>query len=339
MLLAAPVSNAPAVGPPIERPEQLEFDPRTGQWREVEPPEPGTPEGDLALARSRLAHGDQRAARRAFKKWLKAHGVGHGLAREAELGSAETYLANRRYYKAHKILEPLAAEFGTDDTTIRVIELEFVIAEVFLSGTKRRWLGMRMLPAEELGIKILDGITANYPDTDLAEKALKTKADYYYRRGDFDLAEDEYARLISTFPRSQWLLQANLRRAQATLAQFPGTKFDGAALIESEERFSRFRNDFPQAVGVHDVDLVLEDIRNRRAQKEFEIGEYYMKVGKEKAGTFYYRSVIKRWPDTSASTRAQAALTALGLFEPPPIQTSERVEPAETPEPAGLTDD
>ena len=87
------------------------------------------------------------------------------------------------------------------------------------------------------------------------------------------------------------------------------------------------------------MDLVLEDIRNRRAQKEFEIGEYYMKVGKEKAGTVYYRSVIKRWPDTSASTRAQAALTAMGLFKPPPIQTSERVEPAETPDTAGLTDD
>ena len=90
--------------------------------------------------------------------------------------------------------------------------MEFVIAEVFLSGTKRKWLGMRIRDGEELGIKILDDIAFNYPDTDLAEKALKTKADHYFQRGDFDLAEDEYASLITSFPRSQWLLEAKLRQ-------------------------------------------------------------------------------------------------------------------------------
>ena len=149
--LSAAVANSPALDPPIERPEQLEFDPQSGQWREVEPPEPGTPEGDLAIARKRLAVDDLRAARRSFRKWVKSYGEGHGLAREAEMGLAEAYLADRKYYKAHKILEPLAAEFGTDQTTIKVVEMEFIIAEVFMSGTRRRWLGMRMIAAEDLG--------------------------------------------------------------------------------------------------------------------------------------------------------------------------------------------
>ncbi len=300
--------------PPRDRAEQLEFDPQTGQWIEIEPPEPGTPEGDLAIARRHLADGHTGRARKAFKKWLKNHGEAHALAREARLGLAAVELGDRNYYKAYGILDPLAAEFGTDDVTLQAVEMEFVVAEVFLSGTKRKWLGMRIRGSKDLGIKILDDITFNYPDTGLAEKALKTKADHYFQRGDFDLAEDEYASLITSFPRSQWLLAASLRRAQATLAQFPGTDFDDAALIEAEERFLRFRTEYPQAAQPHDVDLILEDIRNRRAQKEFEIGQYYAKVGQDRASAFYYRSVIDNWPGTVAATQAIAVLAQMGLF-------------------------
>ncbi len=325
--------------PPADRAEQLEFDPQTGRWVEIEPPEPGTPEGDLAIARRHLADGSVGKARRGFKRWLTNYGEGHVLGRDARLGLAAAEIAGRKYHKAHTILEPLAAEFGTDEITIQAVEMEFVIAEVFLSGTRRKWLGMRILAAEELGIKILDNISANYPETDLAEKALKTKADYYYQRGDFARAEDEYAYLISSFPRSQWLLEANLYRAQATLARFPGTEFDDGALIEAEERFLRFRSEFPQAVAPHDVDLILEDIRNRRAAKEFEIGQYYVKVGKVQAGVFYYRSVIDNWPGTLADTRAQAALAEMGQLHQTPTEAEAQAVPVEPLQPATETGD
>lgn len=309
---------AAADQPTGDRAEQMEFDPNTGKWVEIEPPEPGTPEGDLAIARRHLADGDSSKSRRALKKWFKVHGDDHALARDAWLQVAATRLAERKYYAAHKIVSSIAAEFGTDDTTIQAIEMDFVIAEVFLSGTKRKWVGMRIAPAQDLGIAILDNIVANYADTGLAQKALKTKADYYYGRGDFDLAEDEYTQLVFMFPRSQWLLEATLRRAQATLAQYGGTKFDDAALIEAEERFLMFRDSFPQAVGTHDVDLTLEDIRNTRADKEYSIAEYYQRVGQDEAAVFYFRSVMDNWPGTVAATRAQVALGESGSQDAAP---------------------
>lgn len=317
--------------PPSDRAEQMEFDPNTGKWVEIEPPQPGTPEGDLAIARRHLTDGKISRSRKALKKWLKVHGEGHPLAREARLQLAATRLADRKYYAAHKIVASIAAEFGTDDITIQAIEMDFVIAEVFLSGTKRKWVGMRIAPAQDLGIKILDNIVANYPDTGLAQKALKTKADYYYQRGDFDLAEDEYTQLVFMFPRSQWLLEATLRRAQATLAQYGGTKFDDAALIEAEERFLMFRGSFPRAVGTHDIDLTLEDIRSTRADKEYSIAEYYERVGQDEAAVFYFRSVMDNWPGTVAATRAQVALGESGSWDAAPADLPAQQTPPDQP--------
>lgn len=322
-------SGLPAAAdqPPSDRAEQLEFDPQTGKWLEIEPPQPGTPVGDLAIARRHLTDGQTSRSRKALKKWFKIHGTNHALAREVRLQLAATRLADRKYYEAHKIVASIAAEFGTDDITIQAVEMDFVIAEVFLSGTKRKWVGMRIAPAQDLGIKILDNIVANYPDTSLAQQALKTKADYYYQRGDFDLAEDEYYQLVFLFPRSQWLLEATLRRAQATLAQYGGTKFDDAALIEAEERFLMFRESFPRAVGAHDIDLTLEDIRNTRAQKEYSIGEYYDRVGQAEAAVFYFQSVLEHWPGTVAAIRAQVALGESGSWDAAPADLSAQQAP------------
>ena len=320
VILAAAVGTPECLlagDPPPQRVEQLEFDPGNEQWIEIPPPQPGTPEGDLAIASRRLAEEEIGKARKAFKKWFKDYGEGHLLARQAKLGLAEVELADENYYKAHKILEILRTESGPDEIALQAADWEFVVAEVFLSGKNRKLLGMRLLRARDLGVRILDDIFADYPDTDLAESALKTKADYYFKRGDFDLAEDEYSLLIARFPRSRWLLWAYLRSAQAALARFPGTQFDDASLVEAEERFLRFRSEFPQGAEHHDVDLLLEDIRNTRGQKELETGQYYARVGQPAAAAFYFRSVIDNWPGTVAASRAEAALIDMGQMHPP----------------------
>ena len=126
-------------------------------------------------------------------------------------------------------------------------------------------------------------------------------------------------------------MEATLRRARATLAQYGGTKFDDAALIEAEERFLMFRRSFPQAVGPHDIDLTLEDIRNTRAQKEYSIGEYYGRVGQNQAAAFYFRSVLEHWSGTVAATRAQVALGELGSWDAAPADLSAQQAPPDQP--------
>ncbi len=307
---------------PRTRAEQMEYDPQTGQWREIPPPVPGTPEGDLAIARRLLADasdyltsGQPSLAKKAFHqarssltKWLKDYGSGHALSRAASLSLAAAEVGCGRYYEAHLILKDLIAEVGTDEVTQQAAAMDFLVAERFLSGTKRWWLGFIPLPEQDLGVEMLDKIGGDFPGTSIGENALKTKADYYYDGGEFDLAEDEYGRLIQEYPRSRYLLLSSFRRAQSAMAQFPGTKYDEAPLVESEERFLQFRQQFPDAAEQQQVNVILEEIRSTRAQKEFEIGQYYARVHRPGASRFYYRSVMENWPGTLAATRAEHEL-------------------------------
>lgn len=303
------VSGVPAAADPPDKPGgYLEYDAATNTWKQIPAPEPGTAEGDLAIAEYYLKQERYAKARRAFQRWFKNYGEHHDNWREAAVGYGQALLGGREYYKAHKALRPVMLEFGTDELTLTAAELETRIAEVFLGGTRRKWLGMRILPAQDLGISILDDIATQFPGTEVGERAWLIKADYYFDRGDFDLAEDEYGHMLAGYPRSYNVRRARLRRAQAALAQFPGTPFDDAPLVEAEERFQRFQIDFPEDAQANNVSLILEDIRNRRAQKEFEIGQYYRKVKHYPAARFYFEAVVNEWGGTVASRQAEAAL-------------------------------
>ena len=233
LLIVSTWASAWGASPPKQG-QILEYDEASGAWVEREPPVPGTPEGDL-----RLARGDHTAARyasayRQIRKWLKNYGQADARYPEAVVLRARIEIARRDYYKAHKHLQELLNEYGATQAADEAIHFEFVIADVFLKGTKRKLLGMRMMPSEDIGLNILDNLAANYPGSPTAELALKTKADHFFSKGDFALAEMEYARLREQFRHSRYVRYALRRSADAALESFPGIEFDDAGLVEAE---------------------------------------------------------------------------------------------------------
>ncbi|MBN1344945.1 MAG: outer membrane protein assembly factor BamD [Phycisphaerae bacterium] len=300
--------------------ERLTYDPATGEWLELAPPEPGTPDGDLELARATLARGDGakdfRRARKLLQNWVKTY-YDHPRFVEALFYYADAEFQLGNLMKAYELYERLLDDYGATELAQRALRNELVVAEVYLSGRWRKvWKGMIRLPAYDEAMDILERIATNRaPGTPLAEQAIKTKADYYYAKGEFADAEEEYARLAREFPRSRYVRLASLRSAQAAFASFPGVKFDDAALVEAEERFEQFRKRYPQAAEEENVPLLLEQIRNSRAHKEYTIGRFYERTKHPRAAAFYYRSVMQYWPDTTWASLAQGRADHLGFGE------------------------
>lgn len=333
VVVAAQVTVAQADRPRASG-ESLEYDESRSAWMELEPPIPGTPEGDLGLARADHADKRYNRAYRRIRKWLKTYGDTHPLYPEAAVLRARIEIARRDYYKAHKHLREFLNEFGAARAADEAIHYEFVIADVFLDGTKRKLLGMRMLPAEDIGVSILDDLAANYPDSPTAELALKTKADYFFHKGDFGLAELEYARLREQFPHSRYVRYGLRRSAEAALAGFPGIEFDDASLIEAETRFQEYLALYPGVAEQEGVGLILDHIREQRAAKELHVGDYYRRTKRSDAAAFYYQSTLANWPETVAAREASDRLAEIGLSEVPVVVGEEAVgnQPSENEE-------
>ncbi len=302
-------AEQPTPGDAPPRAAQLEWNSDRGEWTPKAPPVPGTPEGDLALAQQAFGDEAYDKADTQLKKWFKAYDQGERVYPNAVVLKAKTQKARGRYYDAYLTLSGFLDDYGTSPVLEDALVELFNIAEVQLSGVKRMtWLGVRWGSMEDTGLEILDDISASYAETSLAEQALKAKGDYFFSKGDFALAEIEYSRLTQEYPNSRYYRYALRRSADSALAGFAGIRFDDAPLIEASERYRVFRRQFPGSAEQEGIGLILNDIRERRASKELEIGRFYARIEQREAAEFYYRSTVDNWPDTIAANQARIAL-------------------------------
>ncbi len=317
-LLLAPfvIAVVPTAGQPV-RTRSLTYDSDRKEWLESPPPAPpGTPEGDLHHIRVQIKDGKYRKALSAVKKFINTYGQSHPDYPSALIAKAEAMIGGREYDEAHKVLQLFLSEFAGMQLTTEALRLEFVVAEAYLGGAKRKLLGLRLLSGKDVAYRILDEISTDYTKSEYAELAIKTKADHLFNEGDHALAEMEYERLLKEHPRSRYQEFALSRSAMAAMAGFGGVDYDEAALIEAQDRFEEYRLRYPVSARRDRVETVLESIRELRADKDFLIGQYYERTEHPGSAIFYYELVRGDWPDTIAQIKATERLELLGVLEP-----------------------
>lgn len=291
--------------------EREVLDPLTDEWvaRAEEPP--AAPVGELEEARALLARGQPKKAFRILKKWVAAN-PDHERYYEGVLLLGDAHFERGRFYQAYEQYEQVV-ENTAGELFRTALQKEKDVALAFLAGRKRIVWRILRLPAYDEAIEILDRIWERVPGTRLGEDALRIKADYFYRRGDMDLAQDEYANLAREYPAGRFRQFAMLRSAEAAVAAFPGVKFDDRPLLEAEERYRQLQEAYPAYAEREAVAQQREGIRQKRAEKDLDIARWYERTKQPAAAEFYYRAILKDWPDTLAAADARQRLQALGI--------------------------
>lgn len=291
--------------------ERQVLTPEEEQWRATAPDPAETPEGTLDVARSLLARGEADEARDLLEDWVEQSEDDDRYFEGVYL-LGEACFEDQDYYAAFEQYE-IVVENTAGDLFQKSLRRELDVARAFLAGEKRIVWGFLRLPATDEALEILDRIWERAPGTRIGEEALVVKADYYFNRGDVDLAQDEYAHLAVEYPGGRFVQKAMLRSAEAAAAAFPGIKFDAGPLLEAEARYRQVQARFPALAERENIEERLEDIRSRRAEKELDIAGWYERAGYPAAAEAYYRFVIRDWPDTLAAAEARSRLRALGV--------------------------
>ena len=305
-------SLAPAVVAQQEQyRERQVLDPESDEWVEEPLADRSEPADDLDQARHYLAAGNYRKAQRLLKKWTEENPE-HERYYEGLYLLGEAEFEREHFYQAYEAYEVVADATG-GELFYQSLRREMDVARAFLSGEKRIVWKILYLPAYDDGIEILDRIWERVPGTRLGELALKLKADYFFAVGDVDLAQDEYVNLTREYPNGRYVQLAMLRGAEAAAAAFPGIKFDDRALLDAQVRYQQLRSTFPPYAERERVADRLEGIRQQRAEKDLDTARWYERTKQAGAAEYYYRLVLKDWPDTLAGGEAQRALRGMGV--------------------------
>lgn len=267
-------------------------------------------EPTLDRAEELLSHKGYKAARQILVPWLKANKKsplrdrGLLLLAEANFQSGDRLTA---FYHCDDLMD----NYPESPLYYRALELQYKIADGFLSGFKRRFLGMAILGAEDEAVEMLYRIQQRSPGSPLAERALLRTADYYYATSQFDLSADAYQAYVRQYPRSPMTPRARLRAAFSSLAQFRGLRYDATPLRDARAQLIDVAMAYPELAREENIEEVLGRMDKSFARKILQTADFYRRTNDPASAAYQYRFLVMSYPDTPEAEQARQALGRL----------------------------
>lgn len=291
-----------AMGPVAGAQQTFELD-DADEWVAERPPEPGTPEAQLELARTALARGDAERAEYLATQWIERH-PRHPLIPEAHLVRGDARQEGGDEYQALFDYEYLARSFPGSEPFVTALEREYEIARKYARGMNRKLWGLRIIDAREEAEELLIRIQERLPGSRLAEQAGLELADYYFRERDMALAAEMYEIFLENFPRSEHVDKARRRLIYAHLASFKGPQFDAAGLYEARGLLLSLIRTEPAQAQRMGAEAIITRIDESDARKMLTTALWYLRRDDYIATEYTIRRLIRKYPGAIATADA-----------------------------------
>jgi outer membrane protein assembly factor BamD (BamD/ComL family) len=278
------------------------------RWREVDPPEPGSPAAVIQMARLALAKGEPKRALALMDAWVERFGS-DPLRPEALLARADAKLALKDEYEALFDLEDICRRHPYSQAFIPALEREYEIGMMYAGGLKRKFWGtFRWVDTSDDAQELLIRIQERLPGSALAEKAGMALADFYYERRDMSLAADAYDLFVQNYPRSLQADKARLRLIAAYCSGYKGPEFDAKGLSEASGKLRELQALEPQLAKQIGAEAILLRIYESEADKRLTTANWYWQTNDPISAEREIRALVKKYPRSIAAIQALRAV-------------------------------
>jgi len=310
---------------------QQEFEYRQGAGIvELETGKVRSPEEFLKFAIAEREAGRSLSAVNALS--LLATRVPDAAVREtAHFERATTYYKAGAYYEAYHDFEGFILKFPQSERITAAKRMEMTAALDLARVGKSTWLGLGT--TSTTGIDYLHDALRRYPHEDFAPDFLQKLGMFFYERGEFDRATEEFVRVLEQYADAPEAVLALYMLGRTAEVRFDTVDYDVKPLKDSRRHYERFLEEADRMRRLSDqakrwVDALVPAVRERLGSvyermliKQLRTAEYYDWKGLPwSAEPFYlsilrdeatFRKVLPSFPETRASQRARARLLEL----------------------------
>ncbi len=257
--------------------------------------------------------GQTEAVRKEFDQLKKdfPEVAGHDLDAFIE---AELLFCEAKFTKAVSAYDKLLNEFPDSQFTEAALGRQFEIATAFLTGQKKRVLGIFKLSRYHEGVKLMEKISTRAGiDAQIGLKAALSLTKSYEKRQKFNEAYLKWWEISQQWETDHVGKDAIMAMARCKRADYNKRSsnkrplYDNSNLITAKTYYKKLKLLYPEEAQKIGVDEILKDIDEQSAYKQLNIAQYYQKTGNIQAANLYYDMVINDWPQTSAAEMAKQA--------------------------------
>lgn len=268
----------------------------------------------IADARRALAEGRPGAARSILDDFIRRYEAqGHRLLPQAYRLRGDAKVALRDEFEALYDYEAVVRSFPASEEMVVAVEREYEIARAYAAGKRKKFLGMRIEPADDIAIEIFMRTQERLPGSAIAEQASISLADYYFNRRDWEFASEAYELYLLNYPQGPNALKAQKRRIYSEIAGYAGPARDSRPLIEAREQIRRFERLYPAEAAQTGLDAALiERVDETLAQQMLATANWYLRIKDPPSARLTLRRLIAKYPTSDAARSGMAIMDARG---------------------------
>lgn len=249
------------------------------------------------------------------------------VAPEAQFRLGSIYEEQNEFYKAFQAYQRIADNYPNSARMNEVIERQFRIGNVFLSGKKPKFMGVPVLPAVPRAIEVFEQVVKNAPFGAYGDKALFQLAVAYRRSGTLQKAVETFQNLVDNYPDSALVPDAKYQLGEVSYEMTKNMTRSQEGLESAEDYFDSFLAEYP-STNVREKALQLKKaIDEKNAEKNYKVGEYYEKENYLDSAIIYYEDIVRAYPDTAWAAKAREKLA---IFRSPVKFVREKEDALET---------
>jgi outer membrane protein assembly factor BamD (BamD/ComL family) len=279
-----------------------------------------------AVARAAMNEGDTLFRQKQFDDAAKKYAIAHDrwpdstLEEEAMFKAGESLFFADRYSKAEDKFAELTKKYPSTQYLSQVVTRRFAIGRYWeqYDVAHPHWpltpnvvdKTRPMFDTAGHALKVYERIRLEDPTGPLADDSLMATASAHFVNGRWDDADYHYGLLRSEYPQSEFQYQAHLLGLRCKLLKYQGADYDGSPLDEAEELATQLLTQFSQELGNERerVVQVRASIVAQRAQREWNMAEYYAKGEYYLASRHFYEKIVDEYPDTQLAQQSRARL-------------------------------
>jgi outer membrane assembly lipoprotein YfiO len=233
-----------------------------------------------------------------FKDIIK-NNPGSELADESQLNIGKAYYLVGDYKNAFRAYEYMIEKDPGTRRLHEILEKEFQI-------------GVAQMERDEKGaIKVFERIIERNPLGFIAADSQVKIADCYYQLRQFEEAEASYLGVMENYPNSEWVPYAQFRIPYCKLSNIRVQERNYDLLSGSREGFEIYLANNPQGALVDTTKEIIVEIDIAMAERDYKVGEFYLRRKRPDAGLIYFESVIEDYPNTEWADMAKEKIEML----------------------------
>lgn len=253
------------------------------------------------------------------------------IEEEAFYLEGEAYFFANRYVQANRAFEKLIAKYPGTRFLDLAEQKRLAIAQYWLeldeNGSKIAFNDPQRPKTGMAGEarRILHRIRVDDPTGTYADDATIALGKAFLRDENHYEAADAFKDIRTNYPQSRYHFEAHMLELQSHLQGYKGPSYDATPLESADEILDQIVRKFPRE-SQENLDHLEQSatlIRNRLAERDYSLGDYYAQRGQNRAAKLSYERVAENFSDTQFGRTVSERIADVSSKPPVPAQHAE----------------